>query len=180
MISGFFLWLFVTRVWLSVTLCDSIPVWLSRDFVWLKFQFNRRLTWRMKFATRLTFLINSCNFSSRLFRAPFLSRLIFNPHCLHSYVFFSFKPGCQNPQRVHVFDVPFSPHPQTIFLPSTFRQCHSSLSANIAGATVCMFFRAFVSKPSCDSLDSCKISFESSRYFTLQTLCSSGSHTIML
>ena len=105
----------------------------------------------MKFATRLTFLINSCNFSSRLFRAPFLSRLIFKPQCLHLYFFFPAKSGCHQPQRVHVFEVPFSPQPHTIFLPSIFLQCHSSLSANIAGATMSMFFRAVVPKPTCDS-----------------------------
>jgi len=59
-------------------------------------QFTLRLTWRAKFTTST---INSCNFSSRLFRAPFLWRLIFKPQflLLHSYVFFNFKSSCQYP-----------------------------------------------------------------------------------
>ena len=161
-------------------------------------QVTRRLTLRTKFTT---FTINSCNFSSRLFRAPFLSRLIFKPQSsfLHSYSFFPAKSGCHQPQHVHVFEVPFSPHPQTIFLPSMFLHRHSILSANIAGASVCIFFRAVVPKPSCDCFDSCKISFESRRikikmstyskiffasvwcHFVLKFCkCSSGSFTIVL
>ena len=83
---------------------------------------------------------------------------------LHSYSFFPAKSGCHQPQHVHVFEVPFSPHPQTIFLPSMFRHRHSILSANIAGASVCIFFRAVVPKPSCVCFDSCKMFFESRRF----------------